>query len=99
MTAFRRYVRLPGNARAETEDELAYHLEMKVQELVQQGLRPEDARREALRQFGDREQIRTEVEQLVQARRKREKRAGWIDAARQDIRFALRQLREHRASH
>jgi hypothetical protein len=93
VTAFKRYVRLPGNARSETEDELAYHIDMKVQELVQKGTRPEDARRAALEQFGDREQIRSEVEQLVQARRKRERRAGWFDAARQDVRFALRQLR------
>jgi putative ABC transport system permease protein len=93
VTPFKRYLRLPGSEQREVDDELSYHIEMKVEQLMKRGLSSDEARREAQRQFGDREQIRQEVEQLVHARVQRERRAGWLDAARQDVRFALRQLR------
>src|SRR5688572_10622903 len=93
MTAFKRYLRLPGNEPDEVEDEIAYHIEMKTEQLLREGYSEEAARAEALRQFGDRDRIRHEVSDLVGARTQRERRASVMDGVRQDLRFAVRQLR------
>ena len=51
----RRVFRVPFTARAgrDVDDELAFHLDMRVRRLVDAGWSPEAAREEALRQFGD----------------------------------------------
>ncbi|MDF1505345.1 permease prefix domain 1-containing protein, partial [Roseisolibacter sp. H3M3-2] len=52
----RRLVRLPDSARAaqrDVDDELRFHLEQRVQELVARGAPPADAAREAAREVGD----------------------------------------------
>jgi len=43
---------------AEIDEELALHLEMRARELIERGAAPEEARREARRQFGDLEGTR-----------------------------------------
>ena len=51
---WRRYDRLLGSDSAsDVKDELRFHLETKVDDLVAQGWSPEDARKEAERQFGN----------------------------------------------
>ena len=93
MTEFKRYLRLPGNEPDEVEDEITYHIEMKTEQLMREGYPEESARAEALRQFGDRDRIRHEVRDLVGARTQQARRASVIDGVRQDLRFAVRQLR------
>lgn len=51
----------PGS-KAAVERELRHHLEEKIDRLVEQGMSPEDARREAERAFGDLQQVKSEVE-------------------------------------
>ena len=46
------------SVRADVDEELSLHLEMRVDELIAKGMSPADARREALRQFGDLEATR-----------------------------------------
>ena len=43
----------PSSNRAEMEEEMRFHLDMKVQENIEAGLSPEDAHRLALRAFGN----------------------------------------------
>ena len=93
MTAFKRYLRLPGSEPDEVEDEIAYHIEMKTEQLIREGYSEESARAEALRQFGDRDRIRHEVSDLVGARTQQQRRASVVDGVRQDLKFAVRQLR------
>jgi len=51
---WRRYLRFFGpDVGADVHDELRFHLEAKTSELIGQGRSPEEARREAMRQFGD----------------------------------------------
>ena len=45
--------RQPSIVKAEVDEELTTHLQMRVEELVARGLSPDEARREAVRQFGD----------------------------------------------
>ena len=45
--------RSPSRRRADLEDELRFYFDMRTRELMEQGLREQDARREAVREFGD----------------------------------------------
>ena len=66
------------------EDEIAYHLERKTEELVAQGMSQEEARRGALRSMDG---LTQRKEQCRDARR-----VNLIDDAWQDLRYALRVL-------
>jgi predicted permease len=69
----------------EVKDEMASHLEMAVEENLRRGLSPDEARRQALVQFGG-------VQQALE--RHRESRTlPWVDVLRQDLRFTFRMLR------
>ena len=69
---------------AELEEELAAHLEMLVEENVERGMTPEEARRAARIAFGGGEQIKEAV---------REQRGlPWLESLWQDLRFGLRML-------
>ena len=41
------------SVKADVDEELRLHLEMRIDDLAAQGMTREDARREAVRQFGD----------------------------------------------
>ena len=77
MTApdgFRRLVRLPAPARSaarDVDDELQFHLESRVRELVAAGRAPADAEREAAREFGDLAAARAELTAIDRGRLRR----------------------------
>jgi putative ABC transport system permease protein len=68
------------------EDDIRDHIEREIQENVDRGLGPEEARRQALLKFGNVTVIKEDT------------RAVWgrlsLDAVRQDFRYALRSLRK-----
>ncbi|MGH9574056.1 MAG: permease prefix domain 1-containing protein, partial [Candidatus Acidiferrales bacterium] len=71
---------------AELEEELAAHLEMLVEQNVERGMTPEEARRVARIELGGGEQIKEAV---------REQRGWpWIESFVADVRFGLRMLRK-----
>ncbi len=76
------------------DDELRFHLEQKTRDLIARGLHPDQARAQALREFGDLADVRRLCESWEDARvRKIERRhywAGWW----QDVRHAGRSLRK-----
>ena len=90
---WRRYLRLLGSdPSADVEDELAFHLESRVEDLVRAGLTESEARSRAEREFGDVERIRGEMNEIGRARQRRERRTGGLESLRQDARFAVRTL-------
>jgi putative ABC transport system permease protein len=91
---WRRYLRLRGSdPAADVEDELAFHLAMRVEDLMKQGVSEVEARARARREFGDVEAIRREMREIGRARQQRARRArGWESLA-QDVRIAARGLR------
>src|SRR6185437_8323168 len=99
MTRFpglRRLMRLDrGSASGEraVDDELQFHFEMTMRELMANGMNPDDARREAERRFGDVARHRERLASIDRARVGREQRAEWWSAFAQDLRYALRGLR------
>jgi len=91
---WRRYDRLSGSdPAADVKDELRFHLESKVDDLVAKGWRPKDARQEAERQFGDILAVQRMGERIGEHMdRRRHLTDYWADAL-QDLRFTLRTLR------
>jgi predicted permease len=67
------------------EDELRNHLELRADDLVRRGMKPEAALRQARLEFGASETYRENCRQAHGLR--------WLEEARQDIRYVLRTLR------
>src|SRR5271157_2308934 len=90
---WRRYSRLFGpDPAADVKDELRFHLEAKIDDLVTQGWRPEAARQEAKRQFGDLravQQIGVSIGEKMEHRKRL--KDYWSDSL-QDVRYAFRTL-------
>ena len=90
----RRVRRLSGpDPPADVERELSFHLDMRVRELIDQGLSPEEARQQALRRFGDYDESREACVTIDERRLERRKRANWLTELTQDITYTLRMLR------
>lgn len=90
---WRRYDRLLGpDFRRDVEDELRFHLEAKLEELVACGWPREAAQQEAERQFGSMKKLQQLGEQIGgRMERQSALKENWAKL-RQDVRFAVRQL-------
>ena len=75
----------PSRAERDLEEELAVHIEMQARKNQQSGMSETEARRHALLQFGRTGAIKEACRD--------ERRIGFIETARQDIRYAARGLR------
>ena len=75
------------------DDELQFHFDMTMRDLMTSGMTPDDARREAERRFGDRQRTRDRLASIDQSRHGRERRAEWWSAFAQDLRYAIRGIR------
>src|SRR6266700_3519925 len=72
---------------ARMDDEMRSHIEMQTQENIEAGMKPEEARYAALRQFGRAESIKDTC---------REQRGvSWIENLSQDVRYGARMLRKN----
>ena len=81
----------------EIDDELAFHIETRVQRLIAKGMPPDAARREAERQFGDLDEVRRSCVTLDEQREQSVRRANFTSEIRQDLAFTLRTLRRNGA--
>ncbi|MFN2564286.1 MAG: ABC transporter permease, partial [Gemmatimonadaceae bacterium] len=91
---FRLPWRTPSQIRRDLDEELAFHLDMRAAELVAaHGLSPEDARREARREFGDVEYTRRYCIDLDAGGERMTRRTEWLDDLRQDLTHGWRALR------
>jgi predicted permease len=94
----RRVFRIPfvrGRIDREIDDELAFHLDARTRKLIDAGWSPDEARREAIRQFGDVAAVRASLAELDQQRERAMSRANVIGELRQDVAFAVRTLRRN----
>jgi putative ABC transport system permease protein len=90
---WRRYLRFWGpDPAADVDDEFAFHLEMRIEELRAQGLSPKAARDEALSGFGDIQHVKKVCRTLAEERENAMRRTQWWSDWRHDLRFAVRQL-------
>jgi putative ABC transport system permease protein len=94
---WRRYLRFWGpDPRGDMEDEFAFHVRERTEELVASGLDPQQAQEEAIRGFGDVERVKATCLDLAQQRQASMKRQEQLIVLWQDIVFALRQLRNQK---
>jgi len=93
----RRLIRFPWRSRKrirrDIDDEFQFHLDMRVAELVARGLTPDEARREAMRSFGDVGDAREYCRSMDERTTTEQKRRDWFAELGSDIRFAARQMR------
>jgi predicted permease len=91
---WRRYARLHGpDPAADVRDELRFHLESKTESLIAQGLSPDQARREAERQFGDLRQVQQLGIRIGETMERRKRLSEHWEDSLQDLRYTLRTLR------
>jgi putative ABC transport system permease protein len=83
----------PWEPRAGVEHELDFHLDMRIRELMAQGLSEKDARETALRRFGDYEGPRRECVEIDERRKVRMTRSAYFKEFKQDVAYAIRMLR------
>ncbi|MDQ6885672.1 MAG: ABC transporter permease [Gemmatimonadota bacterium] len=97
IPAWRRYLRFwKPDIAADLDEELAFHLQSRIEESVASGMTAEQARADALRRFGDLEQIRATCHTLGQEREIAMRRQDWWESVQQDVRFSIRQLLRNR---
>jgi predicted permease len=91
---WRRYLRFLGaDPSGDVHDELTFHEEMRVEDLVRRGLSETEARERARLEFGDAAAIRAQLEATARRRVARQERARVWESVQQDLRFAVRTLR------
>jgi predicted permease len=96
LTGVRRLFRLPRAERdvaAAVDDELTFHLQMLTEQLIAGGHEPEEARREAMRRFGDVDRVRRSCYDISTEHEASMRRTElWADLW-QDVKYATRSLR------
>jgi predicted permease len=96
--AWRRYVRFWGaDVEADVDDELRFHLESRVQDLIAEGMDPARAREESMRRFGDVPRIRDACRRIGHQGERVIRVGEIVGTVRQDVVFAIRQLARNRA--
>jgi putative ABC transport system permease protein len=80
------------SVKSDVDEELRVHLAMRIEELVATGMSQDDARREALRQFGDLEATRQYCRTQDEHRETTTQRALWLQDFTQDLRISIRSL-------
>jgi hypothetical protein len=81
--------------RRDVSDEIRFHLDMRANELIQQGVPADDAWREARRQFGDVAAIEAECRDVRTVRTRERGRREWLRSLMMDLRFAVRSLKSN----
>jgi predicted permease len=91
---WRRYLRFWGpDVAADVDDEFRFHLEERIEALVNAGLDARAAREEALRGFGDIERVKAACRELAEERESAMRRMEQLSVLKQDLTLAVRMLR------
>jgi len=78
----------------ELDEEVRFHVEMRVARLIAEGVPYDDARAEAVRRFGDVDDLRDYCKTIEDAHMQRARTRERFGTVLQDSRFALRQFRK-----
>ncbi len=93
---FRRLIGLPTRSASaidrDLEDEVTFHLEMRVQDLKRRGVPDENARHQALAEFGDAQRLKESLGRMDRSAQRQHRLARWLGDCAYDVRFALRQI-------
>ncbi len=100
MTMLDRWIRLKSllsrrHLESEVDSELEHHIEMLARRYRDTGYEPDEAVRQALQRFGDRERIRDQALHIEGDRRRSRRRTLFVGSLGHDLRFALRTFRRN----
>lgn len=90
---FRLAVRRADRVRADIDDEIRLHLELRVRQLMDEGLSLDEARAEAERRFGPIDQARERLHRSASRREGRMRMREWLEVVLQDLKITLRGMR------
>ncbi len=82
-----------SDADADIREEIELYLDLRAQELEEEGLPPDEARRVARERFGKPEQVEDELRRQAHTRRTREGTTVMMSGLKQDLGYAVRTLR------
>ena len=77
----------------DVDEELAFHLQMRIERNIALGMSAEDARREAMERFGDVAGVRSALVDHGRRRESARRRTEYVAEFVQDVKFAARALR------
>jgi putative ABC transport system permease protein len=77
----------------EVDEELAFHVEMRTRELIERGVDAKTARDMAISRLGDLAHLKRTCVDLGRKRDRDMRLTQWLDEFRNDVKFAVRQLR------
>ena len=90
---WRRYVTFwRKDIRGDVDEELRFHFEERVEELMAQGLDRNAAERSAHEEFGDVSEVRTQLHDIAHRMARRTDRVEWVRSLAADIRYGARSL-------
>jgi putative ABC transport system permease protein len=89
MSVFRPWRR---DVRRDIDEELRFHFDARIAELMAQGVTPDEARRRATVEFGDVDAVRLDLKEIDERAAAHRKRADVFDGLRQDFTYAARSL-------
>src|SRR5689334_19384837 len=90
---WRRYRRfLRADPRRDVDEEIAFHLAMRVDEYQRAGKSLDQAREEAMHRFGSVDTITQECREIDERRAARERRGAWWQALTRDVALGARSL-------
>ena len=93
---WRRYLRFwRPDVRADVDDELAFHMQERMDDLVAAGMDVNTARKEAVRLFGDWNGVKHECIEEALKQETEMRRLEMLDVLKQDAIYALRLMRAH----
>ena len=94
---WRRYARFFGpDPKADVKDELLFHIDAKMDDLIAQGWRRDAARHEAERQFGDLRAVQQMGERIGVKMEQRRRLNDYWNECLQDVRYTVRNLGRNR---
>ena len=82
----------PLHVEREIDVELGFHFGRQVESLIEAGMSPDDARREAHRRFGDVAEYRNRLRDIDRRRESMQRRARWWEICKDNVRYGLRGL-------
>ncbi|HEV2179839.1 MAG TPA: ABC transporter permease [Gemmatimonadaceae bacterium] len=85
----------PHRVTRDVDEEIEFHLAMRIAKLVAAGMDPVAARAEALRQFGDTSAVRAECLTIDRERERTMRRANRMSDLWQDASYTFRTMRHH----
>jgi hypothetical protein len=85
--------RTPSTIRRDVDAELQFHIDSRSDELVRRGASRDDARAQALREFGDIEDARDYIRRVDTDIEHQRRRRAYVSELRQDLAYGLRTLR------